>query len=331
MQKVVIPLAILFLSITGIAQAQTASIDPKDITGIITIVTNPEIPLPYQQVTASLEASGLTLNASLITWKVDGSTVKSGRGEKSITFGTGPIGSRSNVSVIIESPQGTFSKSTTISPSEIDFLWQGETYIPPFFEGRALWSNQTTLILMAIPHVGATGGGELNPSNLNYKWKLNGKVLGSQSGKGVNSLSITDSVLSIPQTVKLEVYSDQGILLASSSITLQPSKPSLLVYEKNPLYGISFHKEVGTNYLMREKEVSFITFPYFFSIERGLESFLQYLWRTNTGITDTSNTVTYRAPEEGGGSSQVTVKTSNPAKLLQVGQKNFVVQFGDKK
>jgi hypothetical protein len=329
MKKVVILFAVLFLITTGTLEAQTSStLNPADITGIITIVTTPENPAPYEGVTAKIEASGLTLNSSLITWRVDGSTVKSGVGERSIVFSTGGIGTRSTVSVTIESPEGTFTKSLVVSPSEIDFLWQGETYVPPFYKGRSLWTSQTTLTIMAIPHIGSSNGGELDPKNLNYRWKQNGKVLGSLSGKGANSIVINDSILSIPQTIRLDILSDQNTILASSAVTIAPNKASLAIYEKNPLYGISFHKEVGATYRMREQEVTFAAFPLFFGTKSLGEGILQYAWRTNAGNTDLSNTVTYRAPGNAEGSSQISVKVSNLSKVLQTGQKSFLVQFG---
>lgn len=329
--KKVLVLSILLLLIlvrADVSQAQSGNaFNQLDITGLINIIITPENPGPYENITAKLEASGINLNSSLITWRLDGAVVASGQGEKEISFGTGPIGSRSNITVTIEASAGTFTKSIIISSSEIDFLWQGDTSVPPFYVGRSLWSSQSTLTILAIPHIGSTEGGEMNPLTLNYRWTQNGKVLGSLSGKGRNTLTFTDSIISAPQTIKLEILSDKNVRLAGSSITLRPTRPSILVYEKNPLYGISFHKEVGANYLMREKEVTFTSYPLFFSMNNIREGSLVYNWLTNVGTMDTGNSVTYRVPEKASGSSEITAKITNSSKLLQSGQKNFLVQF----
>jgi hypothetical protein len=310
-------------------EAQNA-INPIDISGLVNIILSPETPGPYQEVTAKIEASGLDLNSSKITWKIDGVVLQNGLGQKSTVFSTGEIGNRSTISATIDSSAGTFSKSVTVYPSEIDFLWQGETYTPPFYKGRSLWTSQSTLTLVAIPHVTAsTGNGERSPSTLIYRWSQNGKVLGSLSGKGQNSLVITDSILSIPQNIKLEILSDQNKLLSRSSIVLTPTRPSLVIYEKNPLYGISFHKEVGSEYQMRGKETTFTTYPLFFGVKDRNSSVINYLWRTNTGIVNAEHTVTYRTPENAEGSSQINVNTSNTDKVLQTGQKSFLIKFGD--
>jgi len=88
---------------------------------------------------------------------------------------------------------------------EVDILWQGETYTPPFYKGRALWSSQSRITFLAIPH----GAGIGNPANLTYRWTQNGTVLGNINGIGKNTLSFTDSVLSKPQTIKIDVLSGQ--------------------------------------------------------------------------------------------------------------------------
>jgi hypothetical protein len=309
-------------------KAQNA-IDPADISGLVNIILSPETPGPYQEVTAKIEASGLDINSSKITWKIDGVVLQSGLGQRSTVFSTGDIGNRSTITAVIDSSTGTFSKSVTVYPSEIDFLWQGETYTPPFYKGRSLWTSQSTLTLVAIPHVtSATGNGERNQSTLTYRWSQNGKILGNLSGKGRTSLVITDSILSIPQNIKLEILSDQNTLLSRSSIVLTPTRPSLVIYEKNPLYGISFHKEVGSEYQMRDKEATFTTYPLFFGLKDRNSTVVNYLWRTNAGIVNSGHTVTYRTPENEGGSSQINASVSNTDKILQTGQKSFMIRFG---
>ena len=51
---------------------------------------------------------------------------------------------------------------TVVNAQSVDLLWQGETYVPPFYKGKSLWSDQSRITLFAIPQ------GLGNPANLNY-------------------------------------------------------------------------------------------------------------------------------------------------------------------
>ncbi|MDP2651136.1 MAG: hypothetical protein Q8O98_00945 [bacterium] len=207
----------------------------------------------------------------------------------------------------------------------IDFLWQGDTYTPPFYKGRALWSNQSKLILVGIPNI----PGVSNPASLEYIWTRNGQVLGPSNGTGRNSLAFYDSVLGRAQNIKLEVLSGDGAILASGTINLGPVRPSLLIYENNPLYGILFNKEVTSNYSMRGEEVTFAGFPLFFNSKSRHDVKVQYQWLTNTGTVERSNSVTYRVPDGLRGSSRVTVDAKHSRELIQTARRSFVVKFGD--
>lgn len=213
--------------------------------------------------------------------------------------------------------------STPAYAQSVDLLWQGETYVSPFYNGRTLWSSQSRITFLAIAH--SLG----NPSNLNYKWTKNGTVLGNINGVGKNTLSFVDSILSRPQTIKIDVLSGQDVMLASASVTVTPISPTLTIYENNPLYGFMFHRETSKTFLLQEKEVTFTAFPLFFSTSNRNDNRVNYEWRTNIGgEAETRNSVTYRAPDDVAGTSQVEVSASNKDKILQSSSKNFLIQFG---
>ena len=210
---------------------------------------------------------------------------------------------------------------TTISAQSVDLLWQGDTYVSPFYKGRALWSSQSRITFLAIPR------GLGSPANLRYKWTKNGTVLGNISGVGKNSLSFTDSVISRPQIIKVDIVSSQDKVLASASTLVTPMSPVLVVYENNPLYGFMFHRETSGTYPLKEREITFGAFPFFFSITSRADNAADYQWRTNVGNAETGNMVTYRTPDDSSGSSQIEVRASNVDKILQDSKKSFLVEF----
>lgn len=203
----------------------------------------------------------------------------------------------------------------------VDILWQSETYAPPFYKGRSLWTTQSRIIFVAIPQ------GLGNPANLNYKWTRNGTVLGDISGVGRNSLSFTDSILSRPQSIMVEIISSNDTVLASSTVAVAPIAPTLAIYENNPLYGFMFHKEIGEGLRLQAREIAFTAFPFFFSTPSRTHSSMTYEWRTNTGVTDNGNSVTYRTQDDAAGAAGVRVRAGSASAITQSVDRNFSIQF----
>lgn len=213
--------------------------------------------------------------------------------------------------------------ASVVSAQSVDIIWQGDGYTPPFYKGRTAWSYQSGIILTAIPH------GLGNPKSLNYEWVQNGTVLGEVSGVGRNTLSFSDTILSKPQEIEIRIISSKDDTLAKSSTIITPVAPSLLVYEDNPLYGFLFHREVGDTYRMGDAEVTLTAFPLFFVAEDMEDRMLSYKWSSNAGGSETRSSVTYRAPEGKGGSSNISLRTSSSVFVMQSASKNFLIQFGN--
>ncbi|OHB09853.1 MAG: hypothetical protein A3G05_00865 [Candidatus Zambryskibacteria bacterium RIFCSPLOWO2_12_FULL_45_14] len=216
-----------------------------------------------------------------------------------------------------------FLLPTTISAQEIDLLWQGGTYVPPFYKGLPLWSKQSKITFVAIPQ------GLGNPANLNYKWTKNGTVLGNISGVGKNSISFFDPVISRPQTIVVEIVTNEDDVLASAVLTVVSTPPVLVVYENNPLYGFMFHRETSGVHELQGQEVTFTAFPLFFSAVGRMDSFLEYKWQTNVGEAEARNSVTYRSPDDVSGSSEVQASIVNTKRILQDARNSFLIKFGN--
>jgi len=211
-----------------------------------------------------------------------------------------------------------------VQAQEVDILWQGETYTSPFYKGRTLWSSQSGITFLAIPH----GAGIGNPANLIYKWTKNGTVLGNINGVGKKTLSFNDSIISKPQTIQIDILSGQDTVLASASVTVTPISPILTIYENNPLYGFMFHRETSGAHELEGKEVTFTAFPLFFSVSNRTDNRVNYEWRTNIGgEAETKNSVTYRTPDNVAGTSQVEVGASHKDSILQSSSKSFLIKF----
>jgi hypothetical protein len=216
-----------------------------------------------------------------------------------------------------------FSFPGFLQAQSVDILSQGEGYVPPFYQGRNLWSKQAPLTLTAIPQ------GLGNPNNLNYVWIKNGTVLGLISGVGKNSMTVADSIFSKPVNIKVEITGADDSVLAENSINITAVAPEISVYENNPLYGFMFHREVVSSYKMDDEEVTFSAFPLFFSTPERTSAVVDYKWRTNGTQGEEQSSITYRTPEGASGFSNIEVRGSNNYVLSQTARKSFLIQFGD--
>ena len=205
----------------------------------------------------------------------------------------------------------------------VDLIIQGESYTPPFYLGRTLWSKQSKANFLAIPNNAG------NPSSLIYKWKRDGTVLGSLSGVGKNTLSLNDVLFSKPQVIEVEILDNSEESIASSTLMITPTSQTIIVYENNPLYGFMFNKEAMGTYKLTDREITFTAFPFFFSALNRFDSLVNYEWKTDAGGSGRENSVTYRVPEDSVVSSGVSIKASHGKKFIQTANTGFLVQFGE--
>ncbi len=310
-----------------------AQLTPEDalleLTQTISISIRPENPGPNSPVSISINSSATDLDNSQISWSVDGKVEKSGQGVKSFSLRTGNLGTSVTVDINIRPAVGeSFRKTVVIKPSEIDLMWQGNTYTPPFYKGRALWSTQSRMTIFAVPHVTDSSGREINRSSLIYKWSRNDTVLGSLSGANKHSLTLSSSIFPAPQKIRVDV-STNGETLASKTIIISPTSPQILVYENNPLYGPLFNAEVGQRINLREKEITFVAYPLFFGVSDRNDASIKYSWSANgSNVGQNTSRVTFRSPDSAG-SSNLSIHAENSAKFTQTADKSFGVEFSN--
>ena len=302
----------------------------------INIELIPQNPGPNEVVYVSLTSYATNLDAATITWKVNGKTLKNGMGEKNFIFTTGGMNVKTLLDITIKTAENeTIEKKLTINPSEVDMIWQSESYVPPFYKGKALFSHQNQITVIAVPHISNGGGGELNTKSLIYKWKSNGSVIDTASGFGKNFYTFTGSLISRPLTIEVEVSSPNGIGQGYGSISLTPGEPEVILYKKDPTYGIQFQKALQSNVeLKNSKEITVVGFALFFGVLNHSSSELSYKWAINgipTGTDSSLGTQVFRRKEGTSGASNVSLSIEHANKILQSAAVDFNLKFEDKK
>lgn len=296
----------------------------------VSIGVYPESPQPNQPVTVTIETYEFNLDASNTTWYVNNTLAQEGRGLKTLTFQTRDIGQPSVVRILIDSPRGQIVKNITITPNIVTILWEAQTYTPPFFKGKALFSHQSTVTLLAQPQL-IVGGKALNPANLTYKWTKNGTVLGNQSGYGRQTLTLDGSVISRNLRILVEVEDPRSGAIASGVVDVAPVEPEILTYVVDPLYGIQYNKAITGKLPLTGREVTLTAVPYSFSdITTTDRESIYYNWSINGDqISDGLNTRTrvFRKVGDVFGISTIGLRVEHNDRLLQFASQNISIDF----
>jgi len=251
-------------------------------------------------------------------------------GLSQFTFTAGGNGKEKNVVATIQFTSSTVTKSFTITPQDVSIIYEADSYTPPFYKGKGLYGLQGTVTFVAIPNLFSSNGTRLNPKNLTYKWTVDGTVLGSKSGYGKSSLSYTGSILGKDVSVQVDISSSDGST-GVGYMVLKAESPETLLYEKNPLYGILFNKELSSNgFSLSDKEVTLDAIPYSTSATEVNSSNLNYSWKINgnsISAPKNQNYVTLRNTTGKSGSAQISVLVDNNDHFLQEMSNSLNITF----
>ncbi len=254
--------ALLLILIPATLNAQQSSF----LDSFYEIQFSPDPPRPNETVIAEVKTFSTNLNFATISWYVNGKLTKSGVGEKKISFRTGALGSALEVSAVIKAPDGTnVTKTVFLRPAGVEISWRANTYTPPFYKGKALFTNQSSATIFALPHFVGQNGKAIPSKNLVYKWKVGTKVMDQQSGFGKDSFRLEDESRFSALRITVEVSSVDGTMTARGLLNLEPLSPKLVLYPESPLYGTMTNHFLAGGYLAEGNDLMVAATPYFFS------------------------------------------------------------------
>ncbi len=316
-----IPLFLVTIFTSVHAQNQR-SLDGVDI-GI-----TPSTPSPGQKTSVSIESFITDLNAGSIVWVVDGKTYAKGTGLLSIDITAPPLGKKVTVLANIMTAEGKeVKKSLTIKSGGVDIIWESDGYTPPFYRGKGIYGYENGLRITAIPHLASENGNELDPKSLIYKWKKNDKVIQDQSGFGKQTLIVKEDIPR-PIDIEVEVGTRTGSEKAMSSISLQPTDPSITFYEEHPLYGVLYNISLTDKVNLKNQEVSLRAVPYTFNIAG-----LVYAWSINNiekPDLSKNQSITLRTKGDVEGNSSISLNIRSTRSDLQGAQNSVGIFFSKK-
>jgi hypothetical protein len=307
-----------------------ANLTPNSFLQNINATISPEIPGANEQVTIDIQDYSIDLNGAMIVWSINGKKITSGTGMTQFIFQTGNVGVTSDVKATI-TPSGSpsFTKDFIFIPSNINLIWEAQTYTPPFYEGKALFTDQSQMTVAALPTF-VQNGKVVPKENLVYTWKLNGDILQTKSGYGKYFASIVGGFFGGLQVVEVDASSADGTLQGSATATINPSQTQIVVYQNHPLFGILTNNAIVNSFQMTDKESSFVAEPFYFSRNFSVAPDMTLNWSVNgapAGAGANGNMITLRQNSTQNGTSAVFVTATHNTKTSQQAQTQFSISY----
>lgn len=306
----------------GYGQVSSAFVLPENLS----ISLSSRSAEPGKRLVLFLESSSINLSGSEATWYKDGGLLKKGSAKDQVSFivnGTKTI----QIKVAVTDAMGKVTTAIKeITPQSVSLFWQTDGFVPPFYKGRARLGFEGTVTFVPVGTILGRSGQVLSPQNLIYTWKVNGKILGSLSGLGKNTLTRQSDIISRPFEVTLEISSPDGQGLAEAYALVEPSLIDPVIYEDNPLLGLLLERAGTQGLLMQEPEIQAFVVPYFASARFMGDPSVQTVWQINGEAGTESSPWAIRIRQNGDrGLATLTVGVNNPSVDLQSGQGSATV------
>ncbi len=302
-----------FVSIGQTVEAQVSG------GGLLSFSVTPQYPSPNEQVSFVLSGFGLDLNQATVVWEENGVVVKQERGATHYRTETGEVGSVLSVTARVTTPSGEqYTRSKTIRPVNLSLVWEANTYTPPFYKGKALYTSGSELTVVAIPQFQSIVGGAIPPENLFFTWKVDGSVF--VEGFGIESISVPLKDFNRQQTVGVTVQTEGGSITAEKKAVITPADPELIIYPVEPLLG-PLYNTTADAYTLSSNEVTLLAVPFFFSVDSLQDPALSYSWSVNgRSVSQTEEMLSFGFEEEGSGTSRISVEAEHRNNLFQIAE-----------
>jgi hypothetical protein len=321
---VVISLALCAISF--LLPHQILAATPSDIA--VSIL--PPNPNPNENVTLSLSSYSLDLNTATIEWVQNGKVSLSGIGKKSFSTTMGGVGTTTNVTINVRSKSGTVQQKISLSPNSLVLLWQAnDSYVPPFYKGKALATPGSLVKVVAMPEV-RRGGSFLNSENMTYSWQEDTNNDQGASGYGKNYLIYTIDYLDRTNTIGVNASTVDQSYSSDANVTISTVNPKISFYLKDPSLGTLWSNALS-GAIQISGEATLAAAPYFISPKNILSSRLNYSWYINDLLTNTENLVANLLPlkvQTGQtGISTIRLNIESKDKIFESAKKEINIQF----
>lgn len=254
--------------------------------GVVDISLSPQNPEPLERVGAILNGPLIDFDKSEIYWYINEELQSYGIGEKSFSFTAGEAEEKTILDVVVVTNEGKrFDLQKTITPTSVDLLWEAQTYTPPFYRGKALPTEGSSVKIVAMPNTQ-----DINVKYI-YTWGVDGNFpLVDHSGYNRTSFVTSGLETGYSRKVKVSIASFDGSKNAKKQLKISSVDPEPILYENNILKGSFWRQALYDIKEISGDSLSLKVEPYFFSKTDFQDSNLEYIWLINQQNINEDNT-----------------------------------------
>jgi len=296
----------------------------------ILVNMTPENPAPYEDINIVLSSYADNLDSVLITWSLDGKNAFSGIGKKSFSLKAPAAGSETTVLAVLSLPAGNIETKMTIRPSIMVLLWQAnDSYLPPFYKGKALPTPDSGVKVVAMPEIRNSGKKLISSANMIYNWKKDYTNDQGASGYGKNFFTYVNDYLDNSNNISVMVSTTDGQNSANASIDIGTTQPKILFYKNNNM-GTVWEKTLTNPHKIQGDEIV-VAIPYFISPKEIQNPRLIWNWFINDNLVNVSgfrkNFMPLKVQEGVSGTSKLRLDIENKDKIFQNTSKEINIEF----
>lgn len=311
----------VFFSVPSYTHAQ--AISEKNVS----LNISPANPSPGENFTLTLVTYSLDLNRSTITWSVNGKKVLSGIGKTSYQGTMSDLGKTTQIKVTIEAGLLLLEKNISLIGTDMDLIWEAiDSYVPPFYKGKALPGPEARINVVAIPLL-QDGTKLLSADNITYAWNRNYTPDLASSGYGKNSFIFRTSYLNTSENIHATSTAINKNLSSKKSIEIKTVKPKIIFYPVQNGFTDTSHA-LKNPITVRADSYTLAALPYFFSSENPDVKDISYTWKINNQqliVSSPKNILTVQKGASTSGTIDLTIESIS--KLLQTAKSRMTINF----
>jgi len=227
-------------------------------------------------------------------------------------------------------PDGEIEKRILIQPAEMVILWQAnDSYVPPFYKGKALPVASSEIKIVAIPEI-EVNGKTADPKKMSHYWKKNYTNQQASSGYGKDSFIYINDYLDDSNTISVTSQTINQGSSSEGSVTVTVTEPEIVFYKEDPVFGTIWEHALPSSYQISEEEVIFAA-PYFMSPKELIRPDILWSWSINDAPVSISgfrqNIIPLKTVSGISGASKLKLDIENKYNIFQTASKEMNIQY----
>ncbi len=327
--KLKFQLSCLILALTFSLGSFAPVLNAQSLDDVLVNITPPN-PAPGENTTITLKSYVNNLDTVLISWLMDGKTLSSGIGKKSFSITAPGAGKEAIVTARVSLADGARDTKISIRPAVMVLLWQAnDSYVPPFYKGKALPSADSEIKMVAMPEI-RTSAGIVPPQELVYYWENNYTNEVAGSGYGKNFFIFRNDYLEDSDSISVTASTLDKSFSSNSTANIAPTQPKILFYRNDPDFGTVWQNSLKSPHRIGAEEIIEAA-PYFISPSEIQTPALNWKWSINDNpikITGQKKNILPLLVETGlHGTSKLMLEIENREKIFEQTIKEINIEF----